>query len=181
MRWFWIDRFLEFERGRRAVTVKCVAMDEEHIDGYAPGHPMMSGALIIEGFAQTGGLLVGEYGGFTKRVVLAKVVKARFHFYPQPGDRMIYTVVLNDFNEQGAYVNAQSHIDGQLQCEAELMFAHVPKVPGIPDDMFEPSDLLAMIRAWALYDVGVDEEGNRIEPPQHLLEAERRDHAEFVR
>jgi len=26
MRWFWIDRFTEFERGRRAVAIKALAL-----------------------------------------------------------------------------------------------------------------------------------------------------------
>ena len=34
MRWFWIDRFTHFERGRRAVAIKGIAMCEEQLDGY---------------------------------------------------------------------------------------------------------------------------------------------------
>ena len=36
MRWFWIDRFTEFERGRKAVAIKSVALSEEALDGYNP-------------------------------------------------------------------------------------------------------------------------------------------------
>ena len=41
---------------------------------------------LAEGIAQTGGLLVCEYNDFAKKVVLAKVAKARFHSEAVPGD-----------------------------------------------------------------------------------------------
>ncbi len=56
MRWFWIDRFEEFVRGKHAVTVKNVTYGEEPLDDYMPGHPHYPHSLIIEGMAQTGGL-----------------------------------------------------------------------------------------------------------------------------
>ena len=66
MRWFWIDRFIEFESGQHAVA------DQERLAGRgAPARPfsrrpMMPNSLIIEGLAQTGGLLVGEYNDFAQ-------------------------------------------------------------------------------------------------------------------
>jgi 3-hydroxyacyl-[acyl-carrier-protein] dehydratase len=65
MRWLWIDKFVEFERGRRAVAIKNVSIVEEEIDDYVPGFPIMPNTLIIEGMAQTAGLLIGEYSGFS--------------------------------------------------------------------------------------------------------------------
>ena len=55
MRWFWIDRFTEFESGQRAVAIKNVALSEEQLDDHLPGFPVMPNSLIIEGMAQTGG------------------------------------------------------------------------------------------------------------------------------
>ena len=50
MRWFWIDRFLEFERGRRAVAIKAVSLAEEQLDDYSPGFPVM---LMMRSAAST--------------------------------------------------------------------------------------------------------------------------------
>ena len=173
MRWYWIDRFEEFVSGQRAVALKCLSIVEEHVDRYVPARPSMSGALILEGFAQTGGLLVGEHNGFQKRVVLAKVSKAEFHTYPRPGDVMRYTCTLEQYDDSGAQVLATSHINGELQCAAEMMFGHVPPAPGIPDEMFEPADFLTMIRTFRMYEVLRDSEGNLKPPPPHLLAAEK--------
>ncbi len=96
MRWFWIDRYLEFESGRYAVAIKNVSLAEEHLHDHFPGAPMMPNSLIVEGIAQTGGLLVGEYNQFGKRVVLAKVSRAKFHFPAVPGDTLTYRTQIEE-------------------------------------------------------------------------------------
>ena len=57
MRWFWIDKFKSFERGRCATAVKAVSISEEHMQGYFPGYPVMTPTFVIEGFAQMGGIV----------------------------------------------------------------------------------------------------------------------------
>ena len=37
MRWYWIDRFTEFESGRTATAVKNVSLAEEHLHDHFPG------------------------------------------------------------------------------------------------------------------------------------------------
>ena len=86
MRWFWIDRFEEFVRGRRAVAVKNVSLAEEHLHDHFPGMPLMPNSLVVEGMAQTAGLLVADAIEYARRVVLAKVAAAEFHFDAVPGD-----------------------------------------------------------------------------------------------
>jgi 3-hydroxyacyl-[acyl-carrier-protein] dehydratase len=170
MRWMWIDRFLEFQSGRRAVARKSIAMSEEQIDEYAPAYPQMPASLIIEGIAQTAGLLVGEASGFKDRVILAKVAKAIIHRVARPGDVLTYTAEVQDIKRDGALCTCTSHVDGELQAEVELVFAMLDD--RFPDPIFDPADFLAMIRAFGVYDVGVDAQGNRLKVPEHLLLAE---------
>jgi len=65
MRWYWIDKFLEFESGSRAKAVKNVSLSEEHLHDHFPGFPVMPASLMIEGMAQTGGILLGEVNDFS--------------------------------------------------------------------------------------------------------------------
>ncbi len=102
MRWFWIDRYTEFESGRRATAIKNVSLAEDHLHDHFPGAPMMPNPLVIEGMAQTAGLLVGEHGQFEERVILAKLVKARFHFSPAPGDTLTYRMNIESLQPDGA-------------------------------------------------------------------------------
>lgn len=171
MRWFWFDRFVEFESGRRAAAVKAVSLAEEQLDNYIPGFPVMPASLIVEGLAQTSGLLVGEHGGFQERVVLAKVSKARFLFEARPGDVLRYDVRVEDFSSDGAIAYGTSHVQDRLQAEVQLVFAYLDdRFEGI--DLFYPADFLCILRLLGMYDVGRNPDGSLLVVPQHLLEAE---------
>lgn len=172
MRWFWVDRFTEFVRDQRAVTIKNISFGEEPIDDYLPGHPHYPHSLIIEGMAQTGGLLVSEAGGFRTKTVLAKVSKAVFHDLVVPGDQMVLTAVVRDKQPTGAIIEGTVTVGGQLQAELELWFAFLDDRFG-ESSLFPPEDLLRTLRILKLFEVAVDQNGNRIHPPQHMLEAER--------
>jgi 3-hydroxyacyl-[acyl-carrier-protein] dehydratase len=172
MRWFWIDRFIEFERGRRAVAIKGVALSEEQFDGYSPGFPVMPGSLMIEGMAQTAGLLIGEMEGFAQRVVLAKVGKAIFHRPVVPGDLLKYDASITDVKGDGALASVNAFVEQDLVAEVELMFAFLDeRFPSGP--LFEPVDFVAMLRAFHMYDVGRTSDGQPLELPPFYAEAER--------
>ena len=64
MRWIWIDRFIEFNSGKSARAVKNLSLAEDHFADHFPGYPVMPACLILEGLAQTGGILVGEANDF---------------------------------------------------------------------------------------------------------------------
>jgi 3-hydroxyacyl-[acyl-carrier-protein] dehydratase len=172
MRWFWIDRFTEFERGRRAVAIKAVAMSEEQFDGYSPGFPVMPASLMIEGMAQTAGLLIGEMEGFAQRVVLAKIGKAVFERPATPGDLLRYEAQIADVKGDGALASVTCHIGDEQIGEVELMFAFLDeRFPSGP--LFEPVDFVSMLRACHMYDVGRTADGQPLELPPFYAEAER--------
>jgi len=172
MRWFWIDRFTEFERGRRAVAIKSVALCEEQLDGYSPGFPVMPATLVIEGMAQTAGLLIGEMEGFAQRVVLAKIGKAVFHRPAVPGEVLRYEAKIADVKGDGALAACSGHIGDELVAEVELMFAFLDeRFPSGP--LFEPVDFVAMLRTFHMYDVGRTSDGKPLELPPFYADAER--------
>ncbi len=165
MRWYWIDRFLEFESGKRAKSVKNITLAEDHLHDHFPGYPLMPNSLVIEGIAQTGGLLVCESTGFTEKVVLAKLSKARFYSDACPGDSLIYTVVVDDIRKDGAMVTATSHKNGELHAEMNIFFAHLDDAYR-DKHLFEPGDLLKMMRVLRAYEVGVGPDGAPLREPQ---------------
>ncbi|MCA9148516.1 MAG: beta-hydroxyacyl-ACP dehydratase [Planctomycetales bacterium] len=171
MRWLWIDQFTEFESGRRASAVKCVSLVEEYIDGYFVGHPVMTPSFVIEGFAQMGGLLIGQLSDFRANLVLAKVSRSRFNEYARPGDQLRYEVQLESYQPDGGLVSAKSYLGDRLQGEAELTFAQVSR-DMVDLDFFEPAEFLRMLRVFRLFDVGVDANGQPLAIPAHLLAAD---------
>lgn len=164
MRWFWVDRFTEFVSGSHAYGIKNVALDEEAVDEYCPGFPMLPPTLIIEGMAQLGGILVAEHFDFEKRVVLAKVGKAKFHQPATPSDQLRYQVTLDGMQDHGATVVCTSHCGDQLQAEVEMMFAFLEEgLEGAPSgSLFEPNDLGSMLRLMNFFHVAVDADGKPV-------------------
>lgn len=125
MRWYWVDKFIEFNSGESAKAVKNVSLAEEHLHDHFPGFPVMPGSLMIEGMAQTGGILLGEKNDFQYNVILAKVPKVEFHSWACPGDQLIYSATLIDDRDEGGSVAVVATVGERLVAEAEIMFVHL--------------------------------------------------------
>ncbi|MFN3191170.1 MAG: beta-hydroxyacyl-ACP dehydratase [Aureliella sp.] len=171
MRWYWVDRFEKFVSGDEAVTIKNVTLAEEPLDDYLPGYPHYPHSLVIEGMAQTGGLLLGQINDFTQKIVLAKVSKADFDAIAQPGDQIRLTAKLVSHQPDGAIVEGKVEVNDQPMGQMTLTFAILDDKFG-ERPFFIPSDLSRILRLLKLFEVGVDQEGNPISIPQHMLEAE---------
>ncbi|MFM9959346.1 MAG: beta-hydroxyacyl-ACP dehydratase [Phycisphaerales bacterium] len=106
----WIDRILEIEPGRRLVAIKNVSLAEEHLHDHFEADverglaalPVMPGSLMIEGMAQTAGVLVGHAGGFKEKVVLAKVSRAEIDADATAGTTIRYTAEVERMDASGA-------------------------------------------------------------------------------
>jgi len=167
MRWYWIDRFIAFESGRYAKAIKNISLAEDYLHDHFPGFPIMPNTLIMEGLAQTGGLLVCEHGRFREKVILAKVPKVVFYGEARPGDTLTYTASIDTIHEGGAMVTATSHKGSALQAEMEIVFAHLN---GEHQDktLFEPADYLKMMRMLRAYEVGRAADGSPLVEPAEL-------------
>lgn len=125
MRWIWIDRFLEFAPGKSAKAVKNLSTAEDFFADHFPGYPVMPGCLILEGLAQTGGILVGQANDYKEKVVLAKIQRAVFHREALAGEELTYAVELVHLRTEGASVQGTVHSGGALVAEADIFFAHL--------------------------------------------------------
>jgi 3-hydroxyacyl-[acyl-carrier-protein] dehydratase len=137
MRWLWIDRFLKFSSGKSAQAVKTLSLAEDFFAEHYPGYPVVPACFILEGVAQTGGILVGEANDFQEKVILAKIVSARFDREVLAGEQLIYDVELLHLRPEGASVSGRVFaiapgaplpdvLDGPV-ARAELFFAHLDK------------------------------------------------------
>jgi 3-hydroxyacyl-[acyl-carrier-protein] dehydratase len=173
MRWFWIDRFTEFVSGKSAVAVKSVSLSEEVLYDYAPGRNYLPASLIIEGIAQTGGLLVGQISDFRERIVLAKINSSEFFCEAYPGETLTYRVQIRNREGIGTMVEATSHIDERLQGKVSLMFAALDNARFAELELFEPAEFCRMIRLLRLFEVGVHEDGTPVQVPEYMIAAEK--------
>ena len=134
MRWTWIDRILELEKGRRCVAVKNVSLAEDVLHDHFPGMPVLPNPLIIEGMAQTAGILVGHANDFREKVILAKIGKAVFTAAAWPGYTLRYTATIERLDALGAstsgVVERLDPAGGTVPvplATIELMFSHIDK------------------------------------------------------
>ncbi len=128
MRWIWIDKFTEFTPRTSATAVKNVTLAEEHLHDLYPAFPIVPHSLIVEGMAQTAGILVGEARNFAEKVILAKIGRATFHRLVRPGDTILFKARIEQLNETGASIAGTVETStGDTVADIELMFSHVDK------------------------------------------------------
>ncbi len=125
MRWIWIDKFVEFESSKRAVSLKNVTLAEEHLHDHFPGFPVMPESLMIEAMAQTAGILVGEAKKFQEKVILAKIKKAVFFDYVKPGDTILLEADIESIAPEAASTTGKITRSDKLIAEIDLMFSHI--------------------------------------------------------
>jgi len=143
MRWLWIDAILLHEPGARLVAVKNVSLAEEHLHQHfaagadGPAQPLMPASLMLEGMAQTAGILVGSVRNFSEKVILAKVTEAVFEQDVVPGQSIRYDAVIERLDDMGAstkgVISRWDHRDATCATCAtwtdigrtEIIFSHV--------------------------------------------------------
>src|SRR5437762_13158221 len=125
MRWIWIDKFTEFTSRKSATAVKNVSLAEEHLHDLYPAFPIVPHSLIVEGMAQTAGILVGEARNFEEKVILAKIGKATFHRLVRPGETIEFSAKIDQRSEEGASITGTVTCAGEAVAEIDLMFSHI--------------------------------------------------------
>lgn len=160
MRWAWIDRVLELEKGVRCVTIKNVSLAEDVVHDHFPpmqlpdgtrrvSRPVMPASLVIEGMAQTAGVLVGHAGDFKEKVVLAKITRAEFLCHAVPGHTIRFTAEITRMGSAGAATSGtlerivSSTGVAEPMGRVDLMFSHIDQNRSgltFPDENFVFTD-----------------------------------------
>ncbi|GEN44248.1 3-hydroxyacyl-ACP dehydratase FabZ [Alkalibacillus haloalkaliphilus] len=121
-----VDQVTELEDGKRAVGFKNVTANEPFFQGHFPNYMVMPGVLIVEALAQVGAVAIlnlednkGKLGMFTG------IDKCRFKRQVKPGDTLKLEVEMVKLKGPVGKGKAVATVDGELACEAEIMFAIV--------------------------------------------------------
>src|SRR6267143_493924 len=130
-----VDNILEIERLKRIVGLKSVSINESYFQGHFPGKPIMPGVLIIEGMAQTGGvLLLLEIPDRDKKLLyFAAVDEARFRRPVVPGDQLRMEVTVLKYRP--TFCKLHAVVRGPARIGRKNIFDSFCSVGGDPQDL----------------------------------------------
>lgn len=118
-----VDRVIEVERGKRAVALKCVTIDEPFFAGHFPEYPVMPGVLIAEALAQTAAFCVMGGDGLKDRLpLLVGLDNFRFRRQVVPGDVLRLEAELVQLRRISGRAHGRALVDGQVAAEGDILF-----------------------------------------------------------
>jgi 3-hydroxyacyl-[acyl-carrier-protein] dehydratase len=127
MRFFLIDKIIDWKVGSTAKAVKNIALSEDFFDDHFPRRPVMPGVLIIEGMAQLSGLLLEsslkEKYGQDAKAVLTVLERTKFREVVRPGDSLTYCTEVISVNANGGKVSVKAICQGRTVVTSGMVFA----------------------------------------------------------
>jgi 3-hydroxyacyl-[acyl-carrier-protein] dehydratase len=118
-----VDRIVELRGDESAIGIKNVTANEPHFLGHFPGNPVFPGVLLIEGMAQTAGVLCLKSLGRIEKpqlVYFLTINKARFRKPVVPGDRVEYHMTKINRRKRMWWFRGEAKVEGELVAEAEV-------------------------------------------------------------
>ena len=118
-----VDRIVECNDRDWIVGLKNVSASEPWFEGHFPGQPVFPGVLQLEAMAQTAGILLNKITKADGKVAYyLGVDKAKFRRIVKPGDQLRLELKLLRLRMGMARMAGRALVDGELACEAEMMF-----------------------------------------------------------
>ncbi|MEA2871595.1 MAG: 3-hydroxyacyl-[acyl-carrier-protein] dehydratase [Hyphomicrobiales bacterium] len=117
-----VDRVIEIKGDESAIGIKNVTFNEPQFMGHFPGQPVFPGVLMIEGMAQTAGVMCIASGvvGKAKAVYFMTIDKAKFRKPVGPGDVIEYHMKKKTRRKTMWWYQAEARVAGELVAEAEV-------------------------------------------------------------
>ncbi len=117
-----VDRIIEFDKGKRAVGIKNVTINEKFFVGHFPENPVMPGVLMVEAMAQVAGVLVLKSSeSFGKKdVYFAAIKEVKFRKVVTPGDQLLIEVELINSKRNIYFFRGKITVDGKVAVEGEF-------------------------------------------------------------
>lgn len=118
-----VDRITDIRGDDHGIGIKNITVNEPHFLGHFPENPVMPGVLVIEGMAQTAGVLclrLMEPREQRRSVFFLTIDKAKFRKPAIPGDTLEYHVDKITRRRNMWWYRGEAKVGGVLVAEAEL-------------------------------------------------------------
>jgi 3-hydroxyacyl-[acyl-carrier-protein] dehydratase len=117
-----IDRVYDIQGDDHGIGVKNVTINEPHFQGHFPNNPVFPGVLMIEGMAQTAGVMciLATPSSMSKSVFFLTIDKAKFRKPVLPGDTIEYHMTKISQRKTMWWYKGVAKVAGQVVAEAEV-------------------------------------------------------------
>lgn len=117
-----VDRVIDIRGDDHGVGIKNVTANEPQFLGHFPNRPVFPGVLMIEGMAQTAGVLcvLASTGKQAGEVYFMTIDKAKFRKPVVPGDRLEYHMNKIARRRNMWWFRGEALVAGQMVAEAEI-------------------------------------------------------------
>lgn len=117
-----VDRVVDIRGDEYGCGIKNVTINEPQFQGHFPGNPIFPGVLMIEGMAQTAGVLC--IGATTseqpKSVFFLTIDNAKFRKPVRPGDTLEYHMTRTARRKNMWWYRGVAKVAGNIVAEADL-------------------------------------------------------------
>jgi 3-hydroxyacyl-[acyl-carrier-protein] dehydratase len=118
-----IDRIIGIRGDDFAIGIKNVTANEPQFEGHFPGNPIFPGVLLIEGMAQTAGVICMYVLGRQAEgssVYFLTIDKAKFRKPVFPGDTVEYHMTKTARRKNMWWYRGEAKVAGQIVAEADV-------------------------------------------------------------
>jgi len=118
-----VDRIISVRGDEFAIGIKNVTANEPQFQGHFPDNPVFSGVLLLEGMAQTAGVIcmrvIGRNGAGSAPYFLT-IDKAKFRKPVYPGDTVEYHMTKITRRKNMWWYGGEARVADQIDAEGEL-------------------------------------------------------------
>jgi 3-hydroxyacyl-[acyl-carrier-protein] dehydratase len=115
-----VDRIINIRGDQSGVGIKNVTVNEPQFMGHFPGRPVFPGVLMIEGMAQTAGVMciLAEAMAEKKSVFFLTIDQAKFRKLVLPGDTLEYHMAKKAHKKNMWWYRGEARVADELVAEA---------------------------------------------------------------
>jgi 3-hydroxyacyl-[acyl-carrier-protein] dehydratase len=118
-----VDRIVSIQGDHFAIGIKNVTANEPQFQGHFPDNPVFPGVLLIEGMAQTAGVIAMHAMGRTgvgAAPYFLTIDKAKFRKPVYPGDTVEYHMTKSAQRKNMWWYRGEAKVGGKVVAEAEV-------------------------------------------------------------